>query len=101
VVQQRTKEIGIRMALGAAPQQVIALVLSGTARAAIAGLAIGYVAAAGLAKFMAQYLYGMSPYDPRAYAGVAIVLAISGLIAAYLPARRATAVDPLAALRVE
>jgi len=101
VVQQRTKEIGIRMALGAAPEQVIALVLSGTARAAIAGLAIGYVAAAGLAKFMAQYLYGVSPYDPRAYAGVAAVLAISGLIAAYLPARRATAVDPLAALRVE
>jgi ABC-type antimicrobial peptide transport system permease subunit len=101
VVQQRTKEIGIRMALGAEPKQVIALVLAGTARAAIIGLAIGYVAAAGAAKLLAEYLYGVSPYDPRAYFEVAAILAISALAAAYLPARRATRVDPLTALRVE
>ena len=101
VVEQRTKEIGICMALGAAPGQVIAPVLLGTARAALVGLVIGYVAAAGFARFIAQYLYGVSPYDPRAYLGVAGILAISGFIAAYLPARRATRVDPLAALRVE
>jgi predicted permease len=101
VVQQRTKEIGIRMALGASPNQVIALVLSGTARAAIIGLGIGYVAAAGCAKLLAEYLYGVSPYDPRAYFEVAAILAISALAAAYLPARRATRVDPLTALRVE
>ncbi len=101
VVQQRTKEIGIRMALGAPPKQVIVLVLAGTARAAIIGLAIGYVAAAGFAKFLAQYLYGVSPYDPRAYLEVAAILAISGLAAAFLPARRAVAVDPLNALRIE
>jgi predicted permease len=101
VVQQRTKEIGIRMALGAEPKQVIALVLAGTARAAIIGLAVGYVAAAGCAKLLAEYLYGVSPYDPRAYFEVAAILAISALAAAYLPARRATRVDPLTALRVE
>jgi predicted permease len=101
VVQQRTKEIGIRMALGAEPKQVIALVLAGTARAAIIGLAIGYVAATGCAKLLADYLYGASPYDPRAYFEVAAILAISALAAAYLPARRATRVDPLDALRVE
>jgi predicted permease len=101
VVQQRTKEIGIRMALGAEPKQVIALVLSGTARAALIGLAIGYIAAAGAAKLLAEYLYGVSPYDPKAYFEVAAILAISALAAAYLPARRATRVDPLTALRVE
>jgi predicted permease len=101
VVQQRTQEIGIRMALGAEPKQVIALVLAGTARAAVIGLAIGYVAAAGCAKLLAEYLYGVSPYDPRAYFEVAAILAISALAAAYLPARRATRVDPLTALRVE
>jgi macrolide transport system ATP-binding/permease protein len=101
VVQQRTQEIGIRMALGAEPKQVIALVLAGTARAAAIGLAIGYVAAAGAAKLLAEYLYGVSPYDPRAYFQVAAILAISALAAAYLPARRATRVDPLTALRVE
>ncbi len=89
------------MALGAEPKQVIALVLAGTARAAIIGLAIGYVAATGVAKLLADYLYGVSPYDPRAYFAVAAILAISGLAAAYLPALRATRVDPLSALRIE
>ncbi len=101
VVEQRTKEIGIRMALGASPKQVVPLVLSGTARAVCIGLVIGFVAAAGAAKLLGEYLYGVSPYDARAYSAVAIVLAIAGLIAAYLPARRATRVDPLEALRVE
>jgi ABC-type antimicrobial peptide transport system permease subunit len=89
------------MALGAEPRQVIALVLAGTARAAIIGLAIGYVGAIAIAKLLADYLYGVSPYDPRAYFTVAAILAVSGLAAAYVPAKRATRVDPLNALRVE
>ncbi|MBZ5603244.1 MAG: ADOP family duplicated permease [Acidobacteriia bacterium] len=101
VVEQRTKEIGIRMALGAAPGQVIALVISGTGRAVIVGLAIGYAVSAVFARLLAQYLYGVSPYDPRSYAAVALALAMAGLAAAYLPARRATRVDPLSALRCE
>ena len=101
VVQQRTKEIGIRMALGAAPAQVIGVVMFGMARAAAIGFAIGFVAAAGVARFLGEYLYGVSPYDPKSYSVVAVVLAFAGLAAAYLPARRATRVDPLEALRVD
>ncbi len=101
VVEQRTKEIGIRMALGASPKQVLPVILSGTVLAVCVGLVIGFIVAAGAAKLLAQYLYGVSPYDPRAYFAVAVVLAVAGLIAAYLPARRATRVDPLEALRVE
>jgi hypothetical protein len=100
-VEQRRKEIGIRMALGAAPKQVILLVLAGTARPAMIGLAIGFIATAGVAKILAAYLYGVSAYDPWAYASVALLLVFSGLAAAYMPARRAIAVDPLAALRPE
>jgi predicted permease len=101
VVEQRTKEIGIRMALGADAKQVLSLVLSGTARAVAIGLMAGFVVAGAAARLLSEYLYGVSPYDPRAYLAVGVVLAIAGLIAAFLPARRATRVDPLAALRVE
>jgi predicted permease len=101
VVEQRTKEIGIRMALGAAPGQVIRIILYGTARAAIIGLIVGFVAAAAAAKLLAEYLYGVSPYNPQSYLGVVTILAVAGIAAAYLPARRATKVDPLTALRVE
>jgi ABC-type antimicrobial peptide transport system permease subunit len=101
LVQQRTKEIGIRMALGARPPQVIALVLSGTARAVIAGLAIGYLAAIFVARLLTGFLYGVSPFDPRAYVAVAAVLCAAGLTAAFWPARRATKIDPITALRCE
>lgn len=101
LVQQRTKEIGIRMALGAKPRQVIALVLGGTARAVMAGLAIGYAAAILGARLLTSFLYGVSPFDLRAYAVVAAVLITAGLAASFWPARRATKIDPSTALRCD
>jgi putative ABC transport system permease protein len=101
MVRQRNKEIGIRMALGATPREVIALVLSGTSRAVLAGLAAGFLAAIAMARLLTTFLYGVSPFDPRAYAAVAIVLALAGLTAAFWPARRATKIDPMTALRCE
>ncbi|HLW77789.1 MAG TPA: FtsX-like permease family protein, partial [Bryobacteraceae bacterium] len=100
-VQQRTKEIGIRMALGADSSQVIRLVLAGATRAALIGLGVGYLASMGAARLIADYLYGTSPYNPLAYFEVAAVLGAAALAAAYFPARRATRIDPLNALRVE
>jgi ABC-type antimicrobial peptide transport system permease subunit len=80
---------------------VIALVLSGTSRAVLAGLAAGFLAAIAIARLLTTFLYGVSPFDPRAYAAVAIVLALAGLTAASWPARRATKIDPMTALRCE
>jgi len=100
-VQQRTKEIGIRMALGARPAQVVRAVIATSSRAIVAGFAIGFLAALGGSRLIAQYLYGVSPLDPRTYLLVAAILAATALAASYLPARRAARIDPIAALRHE
>ena len=101
VVQQRTKEIGIRMALGAQPAQVVGLVLIGASRAVLIGLAAGLLAAAPLSRMMQQHLSGVNPMDPAAYFQVAVALAAAALAASYLPARRVTRIDPMTALRCE
>jgi predicted permease len=101
VVQQRTQEIGIRMALGAQPGQVVRLVIAGSSRAVCVGLVAGLLAAALGSQLLRGFLFGVSPFDPRAYASVAAILAVAGLAATYLPARRATKVDPMTALRYE
>jgi predicted permease len=100
-VSQRTREIGIRMALGAEEQTVQKLfVRQGLLLAAI-GIAAGLVAAAALTRAMSTLLYGVNPVDPVTYVAVAAVLATAAALASWVPARRATSVDPVRALRAE
>jgi predicted permease len=100
-VVQRTRELGIRMALGARASDVVALVVGYGARLLLVGLALGLVLALAFARFVRGFLYGLSPSDPVTYAGVALVLAAIALVASWLPARRAARVDPMIALREE
>ncbi|HEY7334299.1 MAG TPA: ABC transporter permease [Bryobacteraceae bacterium] len=98
-VQHRTKEIGIRMALGAQPAQVVGLVLGGSARAVAIGLAAGFAIALPASRLLRSELHGISPVDPVAYLAAALILAAAAIAASYAPARRATRIDPATALR--
>ena len=100
-VSQRTKEIGIRMALGAQPSQVLSVVLRQFASPIVIGLLVGIGGAAALSQILRQELYGLSNFDPAAYAGAVVAFAIAAGLAALLPARRALQVDPMLALRYE
>jgi predicted permease len=100
-VVQRTREIGVRMALGASVRDVVALIVQRGVALAIIGGTIGMLAAIGLTRFVAKLLYGVEPTDPLTFAGAVGVLLIVALIACWLPARRAAKVDPMVALRVE
>jgi len=100
-VRQRTREIGIRMALGAQPSAVVRLVLAGHSRAVAAGLVVGLLGAVASSIVMRNRLHGLSPFDPVSYVAVAALLAAAGLAASYVPARRAVRVDPVVALRYE
>jgi predicted permease len=100
-VVERTREIGVRLALGSTPLGVIRLVMGDGARLSAIGLGIGLLAALGVAQAMAGLLYGLSPNDPVTFLLVPLMLCVVVLVATYLPARRAVRLDPIAALRSE
>ncbi len=100
-ISQRTREIGVRMALGASPGGVLRMVVGHGMALTGVGVAIGVVAALGLSRFLREQLYEVSPADPLTYGAVALLLAAVALLASWVPARRAARVDPMTALRYE
>jgi ABC-type antimicrobial peptide transport system permease subunit len=100
-VSQRTREIGIRVALGAETTDVLALVILLALKLSLVGIAAGSLFALGVSRLLIGFLYNVTPSDPLTYAAVAATLLAVALVAAFLPARRATKVDPITALRYE
>lgn len=96
---QRVPEIGIRLALGAQPQQVLQLILRQGMLMAAVGLVVGAAASVPLNRLLSGLIYGVRPYDPVTFGGVIALLAMVAFLATYIPARRAANVDPIGALR--
>jgi len=100
-VAQRTREIGIRMALGAEGIQILRLVVREGFQPILAGMLIGVATSAGVSRLMVATLFGLNPMDAVSFSGVSLLLGAIALLATWLPARRATEVDPMVALRYE
>jgi len=100
-VTQRTNEIGIRITLGAQPEDVFKIVVGQGLRVALAGVGVGIAVALAMTRVLQSFLYGVSAYDPPTFLGVAILLTTVAVAASFFPARRATLVDPMVALRYE
>jgi putative ABC transport system permease protein len=101
LVSQRTREIGIRLALGAAPRDILSLIIGQGMKLTLIGVAIGCVGAIGVTRLMSSLLFAVAPTDLVTFTVSAIALTLVALLACYLPAHRATKVDPLVALRYE
>jgi len=100
-VSQRTREIGVRMALGAQPGSVLQLILKEAGRLTAGGLVLGIVCSLAAAALMSKLLFGVRSWDMPTLAAVAVLLSVAALLASYIPARRASKVDPIVALRYE
>jgi len=100
-VKRRTREIGIRMALGARPNDVLSLVVGQGMRLALVGLVLGILGALLATRLLTRLLYGVSPTDPATFTSIAILIAGVAFVASWLPARRAVRTDPTLALREE
>jgi ABC-type antimicrobial peptide transport system permease subunit len=101
LVTQRLNEIGIRLALGARPGQVLRMVVAQGVRLAALGLVIGFAAALGLTRLMQGMLYGTEPTDPATFAAVVVFLGGIAFFASWMPARRASRIDPASSLKAE
>ncbi|HEV2718693.1 MAG TPA: ABC transporter permease [Thermoanaerobaculia bacterium] len=100
-IVSRTREIAIRLAIGADPRRVVREIVAGGGRMLAAGLLIGIAAAIALARFLSAFLFGLSPFDPLTWLGVSLAFALVVMTACWLPARRAAAIDPATSLRAE
>jgi putative ABC transport system permease protein len=100
-VSRRTKEIGIRIALGASPREVLAMVIAEAVRIASVGIVIGAAGALVMARMLSGLLYGITPSDPLSFVVASAGLLMLTMLASYIPARRAAGIDPIGALRSE
>jgi ABC-type antimicrobial peptide transport system permease subunit len=100
-VSQRTRELGVRLALGAAPRRLLAMVLWQGAALTSGGALVGIFGSWASSKLLANAFYGVGAFEPLLYAGPAVLLVVSAALASYVPALRASRVDPMEALRAE